>query len=105
VNVSDHASLDRMVARFADLMDLSESTKHIDRFLVPKPATEVASVVGQKRFAKEQEKPQPAHKVIVKEELQSDLKSSALLAAIELSPDECDTQFSLASDVCDIFDV
>lgn len=34
VNVSDTASFDRMIAKFADLMDLSESRKHIDRFFV-----------------------------------------------------------------------
>lgn len=34
VNVSDTASFDRMIAKFADLMDLSESKKHIDRFFV-----------------------------------------------------------------------
>jgi hypothetical protein len=38
VNVTDTESFDRMIAKFADLMDLSESKKHIDRFFVAKAA-------------------------------------------------------------------
>lgn len=49
VNVTDSASFDRMIAKFADLMDLSESRKHIDRFFVAKPGiTQDASISGVK---------------------------------------------------------
>lgn len=34
VNVGDKDAFDRMVAKFADLMDLRESKSHIDRFLI-----------------------------------------------------------------------
>lgn len=46
VNVSDSASFDRMIAKFADLMDLSESRKHIDRFFVPKGTKTRDTAVG-----------------------------------------------------------
>jgi hypothetical protein len=42
--VHDAASTDAMVAKFADLMDLSESKKHIDRFFQPRCSTSSAEV-------------------------------------------------------------
>jgi hypothetical protein len=48
VNVTDTESFDRMIAKFADLMDLSESRKHIDRFFVvsPQPSKHPKSEAG-----------------------------------------------------------
>lgn len=51
VNVTDADSFDRMIAKFADLMDLSESRKHIDRFFVPKSPKTDTPVAGMEHSA------------------------------------------------------
>lgn len=49
VNVHDRESADRMIAKFADLMDLSESRKHIVRFFKPQSASVGSGLTPAKR--------------------------------------------------------
>lgn len=47
VNVKEKASFDRMVAKFADLMNLKESNAHIDRYFVVRKSIVDATSIGE----------------------------------------------------------